>query len=512
MYCHHGTDLAVRESGKLAEPAWIELVALAVALVGLLVGFSGRYGYDRDELYFIECGRHLAWGYPDQPPLVPLVARLMTSISPGSLVVLRLPSAISAAVLVLLTGLLARELGGGRSAQILAAASMSVASITLATGHLLSTSTFELPFWALVSLLVVRVLRTGNTRLWVLVGAATGLGLFDSDLIAFFLFSIVVGLLVVGRRDHFEQLRSPWLYLGGAIAVSLWMPYLVWQASHGWPQITVSHSIANGGSGTSTPRYLLIPEQLVLVSPYLCPIWIAGLVRLFRDRAISSLRSLGIAYLVLVVVFLITGGKAYYLGGMFPLLLGAGAQPTIDWCHRSMREGLRRGLLIAGVLLSLTEIPVVLPVIPPSELHDTPIVSFNSDAGEMLAWPTFVSEIAGVYSSLSPEQRKSSIILTSNYGEAGAVDHFGGAFGLPSAYSGHNAFWYWGPPPESATEAIAVGFGRSLLEGICGELTLAARLNNHLQVKDQEQGAPVWICTDLLGSWSQLWPKLRHFG
>ncbi|MFZ0666299.1 MAG: glycosyltransferase family 39 protein [Acidimicrobiales bacterium] len=497
----------------LAEFAWRPVAAIAAALAAVLIGFSGRYGYDRDELYFIECGKHLAWGYPDQPPLVPLIARIMTAISPTSLVVLRLPSALSAASLIVITALLARELGAGRAAQVLAAGAMAVASITIATGHLLSTSTFELPFWAIVSLLIIRILRRGDQRLWVLVGLVTGIGLFDSDLIAFLLFAVVVGLCVAGPRHCF---KTPWLYMGGVIAAVLWTPYLVWQARHGWPQLTVSRSIAAGGSATSTPRWLVIPEQLVLVSIYFAPVWVAGLVRLFRARTIpwTGSRALAVAYGVLVVVFIATGGKAYYLGGMFPLLLGAGAQPVIDWIRSAPADQLRprRRLVVAAFLLSLIELPVVLPIVPATALHDTPIVSLNSDAGETVAWPTFVTEIAKVYSSVPQKVRGSTIILTGNYGEAGAVDRFGARYGLPTAYSGHNAFWYWGPPPPSVTAAVAVGFPRSSLTSVCGSLKLATRLNNHLDISDEEQGAPVWMCTDLLGSWKVLWPKLRDFG
>src|SRR3984957_10531919 len=199
------------------------VLGIAAGLALLLIALSGRYGYHRDELYFLECGKHLAWGYPDQPPLVPLIARVMSDIAPASLLLLRLPSAVSAAFLVVLTALLAREMGAESRAQVLAAASIAVGSITLATGHLLSTTTFDLPLWALDCLLVVRILRRDNQRLWLAVGFVTAGGLSDSDLIAFLMFAVLVGLVVVGSRRPF---RSGWLYAGGAIAIGLWMPYL----------------------------------------------------------------------------------------------------------------------------------------------------------------------------------------------------------------------------------------------------------------------------------------------
>ena len=206
------------------------LLLAALLLAALLIAFSGRYGYHRDELYFLADGRHLAWGYPDQPPLVPVIARLMSDLAPASLVVLRLPSAAASAALVVLTGLIAREFGAERTAQALAAICIAVAPLVIGAGHLLSTTTFDLPAWALASWLIVRILRTGNDRLWLAVGLVTGAGLFASDLVAFLLFAVVVALAVAGPRRPFG---SPWLYAGGVIALAMWVPYLAWQASHG---------------------------------------------------------------------------------------------------------------------------------------------------------------------------------------------------------------------------------------------------------------------------------------
>ena len=192
------------------------VLAIAVVLTGLLIAFSDRYGYHRDELYFIECGKHLAWGYPDQPPFVPLVARLIISLAPGSLVVLRLPSALAGGMLVLLTGLLTRELGGRRAAQSLACAVIALAPLVTGASHLLSTTTFDLPVWALLLWLLVRILRTGDQRLWLPAGLAAGAGLLDTDLIAFLIAAVVVALATAGPR---APLRSGWFYAGGGIAL-----------------------------------------------------------------------------------------------------------------------------------------------------------------------------------------------------------------------------------------------------------------------------------------------------
>jgi len=483
------------------------VAGIAVLLAALLIAFSDRYGYHRDELYFIACGQHLAWGYPDQPPFVPLVARLMTDLAPGSLVVLRLPSALAAAALVLLTGLLTRELGGRRAAQVLACAAVALAPLVTAASHLLSTTTFDLPAWALLAWLLIRILRTGDQRLWLAAGLAAGVGLLDTDLVAFLIIAVVVALVIAGPR---APLRSPWFYAGGVIAAAAWAPYLAWQASHGWPELKVAHSIAAGSSGTSAPWWLIVPEQFVLVAWYFSPIWIAGLVRFFRDPALRWCRAVGVVYPVLAVAFMLTGGKPYYLAAYLPVLLAAGAQPAVDWAARAPGRS-RYRLIVAGLAISVLELPITLPVLPVAVVHDTPIVSLNYDAGETIGWPAFVREIAAAGRSLPPAQRAAAIVLTSNYGEAGAVDHFGPADGLPAAYSGHNSFWYWGPPPASATTAIVVGYDRSQL-GFCGSVRLGIYLNNHVGVSDDEQGEPVWICTRLTASWRAIWPSQRYFG
>ena len=503
-----GDDDGEAPGKPLTTFAWRPVLAIAAIVAVVLVATSGAYGYHRDELYFLACGRHLAWGYPDQPLFVPLVARLMSDIAPTSLAVLRLPSAVAAFAIVALTSLLARELGGGRDAQVLAAGTIAASALLAGAGHTLNTTIFGLVVWALVCWLIVRILRAGDERLWLVVGLVVGLGLFDSDLVAFLMFAVVVGLALVGPRSAFT---TPWLYAGGLLAVVMWLPYLAWQAGHGWPELTVAQSIANGGSGTSAPRWLIVPEQLVLVSIYLAPVWIAGLVRLLRNGALRRWRALGVAWFVLAVVFIIAGGKPYYLAGMLPLLLAAGAEPALGWLRRG-RVRLRRALIAAAFVLSLAELPVLLPLVPVGDLHDTSIVKLNYDAGETVGWPTYVHEIAGVYDALPSSARPTTIVLASNYGEAGAVDHYGPADKLPAVYSGHNAYTYWGPPPASATTAVAVGFDRDQLTPFCGTLRLAADLNNHVDVNDDEQGAPVWVCSDLRRRWTAIWPTLRVFG
>jgi len=473
----------------------------------LLVATSGRYGYHRDELYFLACGRHLSWGYPDQPPLVPFIAHIMSAIAPGSLVALRLPSVICAIAVVLVTALTTREFGGSNAAQVLAAGVMACAPILMGASHLLSTTTTDLALWALLLWLVVRLLRTGEDRLWVPVGVVAGVGLLNKGLVAFLVAGLLVGIALVGPRRTFA---SPWLWVGGVIAAAMWTPWLIWQARHGWPQLDVASSISGGGSGSSTSRWVVVPSQLGLASPYLAPIWLVGLWRMLRDATIRFARPIAIAWVVLAVVFTVIGGKPYYLGGFFPVLLAAGAEPATGWLRRG-RAALRRALVgIALVLTVVSSALITLSVVPLADLHRTPIVDVNYDAGEQVAWPQYVAEIAVAYAGAG--KPTNTVTVTSNYGEAGAIDRYGGVFVLPHAYSGHNGYWYWGPPPDTATIAVVVGHGRPFLERRFGTVRLVARLHNSYDVDNDEQGAPVWVCTDARKPWSAMWPSWKDLG
>jgi hypothetical protein len=315
--------------------------------------------------------------------------------------------------------------------------------------------------------------------------------------------------LAVGPRD---ALRSRFLWAGAAIAVTIWMPNLIWQARHGWPQLELSRAIAAGSSGTSEPRALFVPFQLVLISPALVPIWLAGLRRLLRDPGIRRVRAFGVAYLVLLIVFLIIGGKPYYLGGFYPVLLAAGAAPSMGWLKRR-RPWVRGVLLGAGLGLSaVISATLMLPLVPVRALAATPITAVNYDAGEMVGWPGFAATVAGVYETLPPAERATAVLLTENYGEAGALDRYGPQLGLPPAHSGHNSYWSWGPPPDGAQPVIAIGLRSDQLLPFFGSVSLAGRIDNGLGLDNDEQGAPIFICRQPGQPWSQLWPQLRHLG
>ncbi len=466
---------------------------------------SGRYGYHRDELYFIQAGAHPAWGYPDQPLLTPLLARATDLLAPGSLLVLRAPSILACGVTTIVTGLLAREAGAGPRAQLLAAACWASGAVCLVTGHLLSTTTYDVCATAVASLLIARLLRTGDQRLWVPAGITVGIGLLNKSLIGVVVAVVLISLVAVGPRD---VLRSRWLLAGAALAVLGGLPYGLWQLAHGLPQEQLAKSIAS--SGAEGGRIGFIPFQLILIGPLVTPIWVTGLVVLLRDRRLRRLRAFAVAYFALVVVFIATGGKAYYMAGLYPILLGAGAVATERWLAR--RPRLRSPLLIAALALTAAISAVIgLNILPVRDLQGSIVEKLNPDAGETVGWPRFTATVAGVFREAPAAMRSHTAIFTSNYGEAGAVAHFGPPLGLPYPFSGHNGWWFWGPPPNEDREVVVVGFSLGQARGYFTGCQLRAQIDDGVGLNNDEQGEPVVLCSGERRPWSELWPSLRHY-
>jgi hypothetical protein len=477
----------------LPRPAY--LAAGAVTLV--LLALSGGYGPHRDELYFVVAGGHPQWGYPDQPPMTPLLAAAADAVAPGSLLALRAVPALVIGVVVLVTTDLARALGGTRAAQVLAAVTTATAAGLLAIGHLLSTATLDLLFWTLVVRLVVAVLQHDRQRLWPVVGAVLGVGLENKDLVGFLAAGLVVGIAVTPAVRH--HLRSPWAWAGAAVALLLWLPNLLWQASHGWPQVELAADIRDE-YGTPGGIAELVLLQVVMINPLgFVLAWMGGRAALRRPEW-AYVRPVPVAYLVLLAAFVLTGGKNYYLLGLLPPLAAAGAVVAAEqWSAGRLR---RFGVWVAAT--ALFPLPALLPVLPAQTLDGTFWPALNEDQLETVGWPAVTSTVRGVVDSLPAGQRRTAVLVAQNYGEAGAADWYG--VGLP-VYSGHNGFGDWGPPPEGAGPVVWVGFARPAADQLVG-----CRRADTLRtgVDGEEDGNGVWVCAGPAGSWAEAWPHLRH--
>jgi 4-amino-4-deoxy-L-arabinose transferase-like glycosyltransferase len=485
---------------------WLVLVVAGVGVV-LLLALAGRYGYHRDELYFLACSKHMAWGFVDQPPLTPAFAGLSNAVAPDSLVALRVVPALIYGTLVVLAALTARELGAGRLGQLGASICAAAAPGLLLAGHLLSTTTPDLLAWGLVTFLLIRLLRTRDERLWIAIGLTIGVALENKWSIGFLVIGLLIGLLLTPER---RILWTPWFAGGVLLAVALWAPNLWWQAQHDWPQFALFGSLGRSSHDLAS-TITWVPYQFLITGPIGAAVWIAGLYRLLRQPEARTYRAIGIAYIVLAVIFAIgAGDKQYYLAGLYVPLWGAGGRPFEGWLARH-KAGSARWIAIGGfALTSLLLQPGAIPILPETALASA--TALNPEAGEQVGWPELASQVASVWASLPESERANAAIFTANYGEAGAIDRFGPSFGLPPAYSGHNNYWWWGPPPDTTRTLVAVGFeNRSYLEASFGTVQRVATITNPWDVDNQENGLPIWVVSDPRLPWPATWADARHY-
>jgi 4-amino-4-deoxy-L-arabinose transferase-like glycosyltransferase len=495
------------------------VLGIAAAATVLLLALASRYGYHRDELYFLSASRHLAFGYVDQPPIAVLVAWLARVALGNTLLGLRVIPAVLTGCVVALSGAMARELDGSRFAQAFAALCVASGGL-LAVGHLEGPTVYDVFVWVLVSFLVLRILRTGNPRLWLAVGLVVGVGLEAKNTSLMLLAGLAIGF-VVNRQGRI--FRSPWLWAGAGLAVALWAPNIVWQATHRWPTALMDKNLRAEHSGVGDALQFPFVTFLALgvVAAFVST---AGWWSLWRDRAMRPWRAFAVAFAcAFLVLWVVIPGRFYYLFGIYPALIAAGAVVTDEvlggtrgffrarpsrrmlWRSRRWAVGLVLGTGIAAL-------PVALPVLPPSAVAGLSLQKANYNLGEEIGWQDFTREVAGVWRSLPSGERASAVILTENYGEAGAIDRYGDAWRLPRAFSGHNSFWSWGPPQPALGVTIAIGFDLADLTPYFDRCTLSARIENHDGVDNDENRQPIFVCTGQRAAWSRIWDDFKHYG
>ncbi len=486
--------------------AWRPVGIVAAVYVAVQAGLSARYGFHRDELYFMAAGDEPAWGYVDQPPLTPLIARASTEVFGDSPSGLRVAAMLAGAATVVLVALIARELGGPARPQTLAACCAAVSGYVLVGGHMVSTSSFDLVAWTAVTWLTLRLLRTGNGRWWPAVGLAVGIGLWNKHLVVLLAGALLVAVLAAGPRD---VLRSRWLPVGVLLAGLLALPNVLWQIDHGWPQLTVANAIREDDGGEN--RAMFVPHQILLLSPLLVPFWIAGAVRLLRDTDLRWARPMALAYPIVGVAVLVLGGKPYYALPLLLALTAAGCEPVLRWARGTWRHA--RGRLVVGAVAvsAAVNAVVALPVLPADALSVPN--ALNKEQGEQVGWPELADATAAAWSRIPAEERSRAVLFAGNYGEAGALAHYGPTRGLPRPYSGHMNFAAWGPPPDSATGPVllvhvADATAPSVHFTGCRPV---GRVDNGSGVDNEEQHAEIELCTGTTQPWSSLWPRLRRF-
>ena len=491
------------------------IVLFAIALVDVLVHvlFSGQYGFHRDELDIVMNARQLDWGYVAYPPLTPLLARIGLELFGPSLVGLRLLPALGQGIVVVLTGLMARDMGGGRFAQALAAIAAAIAPVALTAGLLIQYLSFDYVWWVVAAFFVVRLLKTEDPRWWVGVGAAIGLGMLTKYTMAFFAVGLAVGVLLSSAR---RTLRSPWLWAGVGLAVLIVLPNLLWQVSNDLIYLRFvsaihARDIAWGRAADFWPN-----QFYVNVNPFALPFWIAGLYFVFFAAPGKRFRVLGWAYLVALALFAVTQGRFYYIAPAYPMLVAAGAVWLDGWLGRRGPRWSRvgRGVLIAMLTMgALVGVVITLPVAPINSPLWNTTSNISGELREMVGWPELVEQVAGIYQALPPEQRARAGILAGNYGEAGALDLYGPAYGLPRPISGGNSLWargYGNPPPETV---ILVGFDRAYAERLFQSCRPAGQVKNRYGVRNEETERHnfLYVCGEPWRPWPELWPDMQWF-
>jgi len=487
------------------------LLALAALKLAVHVLTNGQYGFHRDELATLDDARHLAWGYVAYPPLTPFLGRISLELFGASLAGARLFPALALSLSVLLSGLIARELGGGRAAQLTAALAVAIGPVVLGASALLQYVAFDHLWWVLVAYLLIRLANSGDRRYWLAIGAVLGIAVETKYTIGLCATGIVLGVLVARRAD----LRSPWLWAGAALALLLLVPNLAWQARNDFVSVSFLRSIHERDVRIGRTADFLSDQLVVAANPVTIPLWIAGLGWLFlsRGRRQPMLATMLAASFVLLWLL---KGRGYYAAPLYPPLLAAGAVAVEDWIGRlsaSMRRLVRSTewlLFAVGAGVSV----IALPIAPPGSSLWRFACAQNQDLAEQVGWPELVRTVAGVYAALPAAERSRARILTGNYGEAGAIDLYGPELGLPPAISGVNSYWargYGEPPPETL---IVLGIGREALDRRFASCAWAARVPNPLEVRNEESEdhPDVFLCRELRTSWPEFWRDFRHFG
>lgn len=476
---------------------------VAGALVVLELAVSARYGFHRDELYFIVSGRHPAFGYVDQPPLAPLLTRLGTGLFGTDPTAVRIVPALVGGAVVIGTGLTAAQFGGRRFAQLLAALAMACAPITLASAHLAGTTVYDLAGWTFTILFVIRAVALAQPHYWLAAGAVAGVALENKDLILLLGVALAIGLLSTPSRS---VLATRWPWLGGLVALVVWMPNLIWQMTDSAPGLAMARALRTEHSGSGDYASFL-PAQVILVGILAFPIVVVGIRHLALRRELHfALVTVGI---VVMYVLVTIPGRPYYTAGLLPLLFAAGA------CRiggkRSDRTG-RRLWLAAPPVGAVLALAFVLPVLPLSAFARMPFLHKTSyDLGESVGWPQLTAQVAAVYDRVPLRERPEASIFTANYGEAGALAVYGPRHGLPVPLSGHNTFWLWGPGTAPDHVVVAVG-GAGPLRAHFSDCRMSATIHSPHDVDNDENGTGIWTCTGPRGNWSSFWTDLRHYG
>ena len=491
-----------------AQWAFLLCIAAAITVIHLLT--NGRYGFHRDELQFLSDARHLDWGFVAYPPMTPFLERISMEIFGLSIVGLRLFSVIAQAAAIVVTVLMAKELGGGRLAQVTAALAVALSPLPLFEGTEFQYTTFDYLWWVLIAYFTIRLLKTENPRWWLAIGGVIGLGLLTKYAMVFYIAGILAGV-VLSRARRF--VLSGWFWAGIALALLIFLPNFVWLVRHDFISYQFLHHIHVRDVGEGRAEGFFRAQFRVCTNLFSAPLWLAGLVAFLANR---RYRMLAFMYLVPLAIFFFSKGRGYYVAAAYPMLLAMGATVGERWVASLPKLGRRTveaifftGLTVCGAYI----FAVVLPLQSSGPLRDFALRN-NGDLREEFGWPELVKTVAGIRDSLPPVQQASVGVLVGNYGEQGAIELLGPPYHLPPPISLTNSAWLRGYPTPPPTTLIVVGVSKEWVDRIFTGCRLAGHNGNSEGIKNEEsQYHPdIFVCGSPRLPWPEFWKKYQSFG
>jgi len=497
----------------------------AITAVAFLAQFltATRYGIFRDEMYYLDCARHLAWGYVDQPPLIAFITWLERHVTGSSLYSLRFLPAAAAGATAWLAGRLARAFGAGAFGQAIAALAVLLAPGFLALFHLLTMNAFEPLFWTVAAYIVVRIIQTGNQKLWLWFGLLAGVGILNKWSMLFWGAGLFLGLVLTKQR---RVLAEKWIWLGLGIAMLIWLPNILWNIHHGWPFLELMANVRSSGRDVTHGPLSFLLDQAMVMNIASAPLWIAGALWLFFGREDGNrgrYRVLGWTYLFLLVYFIAAGGKSYYLWPIYPMLFAAGGVAAEQWTARHVgfiRPIWLTGIVVVGIVLAPMSLPVLSPegfiryqhalhLAPPQIEHQRVGPLGQQLYADMFGWDEMAREIGRAYNNLPPDIRAKTGIAAHGFGEAGAIDFFGPKYGLPYAISGHQTYWIWGPDGYTGESLLFAGDSEERVRQLCENVDVVGHVFHSYSREDEH--FDIYWCHPLKWNLQEIWPQAKHF-
>lgn len=492
----------------------------ALARMALYCLAGPHYGYFRDELYYLACGEHPAWGYVDQPPLIGWAAWLLEHTIGTSLWALRLLPALAGAATIVLAGVLARQLGGRRWAMFLASLAALMAPISLAFSHLFTMNAFDPLLWTGISCLVVQIAKTGREQLWIFVGALAGVTILNKYGVVFWLSGLALGVCLTQMRG---SLRQRWFWLGCALAAAIALPNFLWQWRHEFPFLQLMHNIRAHGRDIALGPLPFLQAQAQMLG-YVAAILVAAALVFFFTKEGRPFRALGWAYLVFLAEMMALHGKMYYLAPVYPMLFAAGAVWTEGATEHRLWVWVKPALALAIATIGGISIPIALPVlsvpnflayehtlgIEPQKFEHNLQGVLPQIYADMFGWEEIAQQVGAYYRTLSPEEQKKTAIFANNYGDGGAIDFFGPRYGLPKAIGNHQNYWIWGPRNYTGESIIVLGEGHeSNMQRHCASYSIIGNTKHPLSRPNEWK--PIYHCRGYEWNLQEIWPRMKHW-